>query len=118
MWWLYTAIGVGILLAIGVIGNRNKLKGEYEASLKGTDKEKALKAGRAYYSALRSGSLTIYDEQAIANDLHSMKGSATTAVVQSNNSIIEQLEKLGELKAKGILSEDEFNQQKAKLLNG
>ena len=115
MWW-YIIGGIIILVVVGLAINQNKLKSEYDAALKGTDKDKALKAGRAYYSALRSGSLTIYDEQAIANDLHAMKGTSTIAESRPANSVIEQLEKLGELKAKGILSEDEFNQQKAKLL--
>lgn len=47
----------------------------YEEALSKTDKADALKKGRDYYSALRGdGSLTIYDEQAIANDLKTMKG--------------------------------------------
>lgn len=49
------------------------LKERYEASLSGTDKRVALDAGRSYYSSLRKGkTLTIYDEQAITNDLSTM----------------------------------------------
>jgi hypothetical protein len=53
------------------------LKQEYDAALKGTSKRAALQAGRAYYSALRKGKmLTIYDEQAITNDLSTMNLSS------------------------------------------
>lgn len=49
------------------------LKEEYDNALRGNDKKRALDAGRAYYSSLRGqGKLTIYDEQAITNDLAAM----------------------------------------------
>jgi hypothetical protein len=52
---------------------RARLKSEYEEALRGRDKAKALAAGRAYYQEMRDGkNLTIYDEQAIANDLSTM----------------------------------------------
>ncbi|MBC7554353.1 MAG: hypothetical protein H7257_10280 [Taibaiella sp.] len=44
-------------------------------ALLGTDKGEALRKGRLYYSCIRKGSLTIYDEQAIANDLTTMKNA-------------------------------------------
>ena len=49
-----------------------QLEIDYKELLKGNDKTKALDAGRAYYSNLRGGKLTIYDEQALTNDLNSM----------------------------------------------
>ena len=118
MTWLIVAIIIGVLIAIGVIVNRNKLKSEYDEALKGTNKAKALKAGRAYYSALRSGTLTIYDEQAINNDIISMRTETNASIVkESSNSVLERLEKLGRLRAQGILTEAEFNRQKEKILN-
>lgn len=48
------------------------LKGAYEQALRQGDKRVALEAGRKYYSALRDGKLTIYDEQALANDISTM----------------------------------------------
>jgi hypothetical protein len=45
---------------------------QYNAAKASGDKQKALNAGRAYYSR-RRGRPTIYDEQAIANDLSTMK---------------------------------------------
>lgn len=75
-------IGLAIIVAIiiVVIKNKNKkirhleqLKLAYERSLKGNNKKTALDAGRAYYGALRENKiLTIYDEQAITNDLSAM----------------------------------------------
>jgi hypothetical protein len=49
------------------------LKNEYEIELKGVDKKRALAAGRKYYLALSlDDTLTLKDEQAIANDLFTM----------------------------------------------
>lgn len=50
------------------------LESIYQSNLCGTNKSEALRSGRAYYSSLRKDDiLTIYDEQAISNDLNSMK---------------------------------------------
>ncbi|HEX8355829.1 MAG TPA: hypothetical protein VF610_00370 [Segetibacter sp.] len=45
----------------------------YKNALNSGNKQEALYAGRAYYAELRNGELTIYDEQAIANDLSTIK---------------------------------------------
>ena len=71
------AIAVVIVLIILALRDKGrhaqKLKAEYDEALKSGDRGRALQAGRAYYAALRTGStLTIYDEQAIANDLKTM----------------------------------------------
>jgi len=66
-----------------------KLKTDYFDSLKGLDKSKALQFGREYYGSLREdGRVTIYDEQAISNDINSM--SNTVNVV---NTVIHKIEK-------------------------
>lgn len=45
----------------------------YDAALKGKDRKAALEAGRSYYSIARKGGApTLYDEQAMANDLSTM----------------------------------------------
>lgn len=63
-----------VLFAISNQKQAEKLKADYDDALRGTDKRKALEAGRAYYSNIRKGkTLTIYDEQAITNDLSTMK---------------------------------------------
>jgi hypothetical protein len=118
MTWIIVAIIIGVLIIIGVTVNRNELKSEYDEALKGSDKAKALKAGRAYYSALRSGNLTIYDEQAINNDISTMRTETKTSIgKQTSNSVLDKLEKLGQLKAQGVLTDEEFNIQKQKILN-
>lgn len=48
------------------------LKTNYKRALKSGEKQRALVAGRRYYSKLRKGELTLCDEQAIANDLSAM----------------------------------------------
>lgn len=49
------------------------LKEQYLYSLSMNSKKVALEHGREYYRYLRNGSLTVYDEIAIANDLSTMK---------------------------------------------
>jgi hypothetical protein len=52
------------------------LKDKYDAAIKSGDKQEALVCGRKYYAALRDGKrLTIYDEQAISNDLAAVKNN-------------------------------------------
>lgn len=49
-------------------------KEAYDKALQSSDKADALKKGRLYYSWIRdNNTLTIYDEQAITNDLSAMK---------------------------------------------
>ena len=70
---------LGIVVVIGLImyfnSNSNKEKSQklytaYRQALATKDKAASLEAGRAYYAFKRKDNrLTIYDEQAIANDL-------------------------------------------------
>ena len=107
-----------VLLIIFIVSEHKKGKmlkayrKAYQDALNGNDKRKALIAGRAYYSYLRKGTLTIYDEQAINNDINTMKMDS-----KNNNEYIEQLERLANLKNQGILSEEEFINEKSKILN-
>jgi hypothetical protein len=73
MGYFIAFIVIIVLAAIGKIGMQKQLKKQYDEALLGTDKRKALETGRKYYSALRNGKLTQYDEQAIANDISTMK---------------------------------------------
>lgn len=53
---------------------RKKIEDDYRESLRGTDKAKALELGRKYYAMNRPDKkLTMYDEQALTNDLSTMK---------------------------------------------
>jgi hypothetical protein len=69
---------IAIVFALIFMSNNAKakeleaLKQEYDRALLSGDKKAALTAGRNYYSRLRNGKLTIYDEQAITNDLTAM----------------------------------------------
>jgi hypothetical protein len=84
----------------------------------------ALQAGREYYASLRGGRLTIYDEQAIANDLSSIiptipqvdKASEHESYIGKND-IAEKIQKLLELKNSGLISETEFEDKKKKLID-
>jgi uncharacterized pyridoxamine 5'-phosphate oxidase family protein len=69
--------GIGIYFYVTARAKKLKeLKEEYDNALCGADKKRALNAGRAYYAFLRKKKiLTIYDEQAISNDLQSMDHS-------------------------------------------
>ena len=49
-----------------------KLRQAYETALNSGNRARALQFGRAYYAYLRHGRLTLYDEQAIANDMAAM----------------------------------------------
>lgn len=54
--------------------NQEILKKDFEEALKNYDKKAALEAGRKYYASIRpGGKLTIYDEQALTNDISTMK---------------------------------------------
>ena len=50
-----------------------KLWSAYQQALKSGNKRDALTAGRAYYAKKRGGKLTLYDEQALTNDLATME---------------------------------------------
>lgn len=68
------AIAIIIMMVVKYLNNKkaDRIWPEYQDALKSGDKKAALDAGRKYYSALRGGKLTIYDEQAITNDLLTM----------------------------------------------
>jgi hypothetical protein len=77
---IFAIVVIVVVVVIVVNVNKNKskklqeLKNAYDEALRGTDKQRAVNAGRAYYGALRKdGALTIYDETAINNDVSAMK---------------------------------------------
>lgn len=95
-----------------------RIQTRYYDALQGSDKSEALRLGRIYYGSLRDdGNVTIYDEQAINNDLNSMKVATKVLQPQLNASSLEKLERLAQLKAQGVLTEDEFKVEKAKILS-
>ena len=67
---------VVVVVAVVVLNSlkKQKLKDQYQEALRGTDKVRALEAGRAYYASLRKdGRLTTYDETALNNDINTMR---------------------------------------------
>jgi hypothetical protein len=90
-------------------------------------REKALQAGREYYKSLRNGQLSIYDEQAITNDLaavapisqanNTVKPNTNQSDENSQSDIVVKLEKLNLLKNKGIISQSEFEAKKKDLID-
>lgn len=77
MFYFLVFLIIIVIVSVAIQIQREKhlagLKQKYEKLLRGSDKRAALEAGRSYYSALRKDkSLTIYDEQAISNDLTTM----------------------------------------------
>lgn len=115
---------------------QNKLKQEYEdfkykLSQNPQNQELrqlTLQKARDYYSSLRNdGRLTIYDEQAIQNDLSLIINSSNNSYTQqSNDNSIEnkdnsdslaKLEKLKHLKDKGLITEADYEAKKQKILD-
>jgi hypothetical protein len=77
---VFAVIVIIAVIAIVVFVKKKKnekiqtLKNAYDEALRGTDKQRAVAAGRAYYGSLRKDSApTIYDETAITNDVSAMK---------------------------------------------
>ena len=70
-------VSIPIVIGIWLTQRKNRalkiLWDEYQEALRSVDKSRALVAGRKYYSRRRGGILSIYDEQAIANDMSTMK---------------------------------------------
>jgi response regulator of citrate/malate metabolism len=87
----------------------------------------AMVGGAAYYAGKRHEQGQQEDEytQARLDQLEAQQAAATQApppAPQSSGGIsdetIQQLQKLAELKTAGVLTEEEFNQQKQRLLQG
>ena len=81
---LYIFVGVLVAIAVAVLYfylksvNKSKaeiakIKNQYDKAIRDGNKALALELGRNYYSKLRGGNLSIYDEQAITNDLSTIK---------------------------------------------
>ena len=49
-----------------------KLRKRYQEALQGTNKKLALESGKEFYKFIRDGSITIFDEIIIAEDVASM----------------------------------------------
>lgn len=84
---------------------------------------KALEAGRAYASVSRdSKGTTIFDEAALKNDLDAVTAGAGAAArivappPMAAPSIADRLRQLDGLKAQGLVTEDEYQARRTKIL--
>jgi len=86
----------------------------------------AMVGGAAYYAGKKHEQNVQEDEytQARLDQLEAQQAASMQAQPAPpasggiSDEVIQQLQKLGELKAAGVLTEDEFNQQKQRLLQG
>lgn len=72
--FLFAFIAAIVWAVIHKKRKQERLRAAYYLALQGTNKAEAVRLGRLYYGSLRpNGQPTIYDEQAITNDLQTMK---------------------------------------------
>jgi hypothetical protein len=90
-----------------------------------TLRQDALEAGRAYSNLTReSKGVTLFDEMALKNDLDAAAAGAALAPVFVSRpvagaaSTAERLRSLTDLKAQGLITDDEFLARRAKILEG
>ena len=78
----------------------------------------AMVGGGAYYAGkkVQQGRQQEADQDARLQNLEDTPAPATPSSGGMTDQTIEQLQKLGDLKKQGVLTEDEFEQQKQKLL--
>ncbi len=88
-------------------------------------KELVLKLGREYSGLTRqfhgTDGITIYDEIALMNDINAACAGATSitprAKIETKQTIEHRLEKLLELMGKNLISEQEYNERRQKILD-
>ena len=116
------------IIVINTLNHKNKMgiKEDYEDALYKLQHEPnnsklkvtALELGRIYYSSLRFNKLlTIYDEQAINNDINSVCVSEVNSNNGETNDIYQDIEKLSKLKERGIITAYEYQEKKELLLS-
>lgn len=128
-------LGIGVVVVIGfamAIAQAKALiaaKAAYEAALAALSAEPhsndrriaALNAGRHYADLARkkagSNGVALFDEVAMQNDLTARLGSGASAPASGGREDrVTKLTKLAELRDKGVLSPEEFEAEKRKLL--
>lgn len=88
-------------------------------------KQQTLALGRQYSNLTRDRrGVTVYDEMALMNDInaatasavHAASASSTPSIAPKSASIEDRLKQLDALKTKGLLSDEEFNTRRQKIL--
>lgn len=82
-------------------------------------RESTLQLGRTYSNLTRNKSgVTVYDEVALSNDINAACAGAATLVDNKPTQAIEsRLQKLAELKTKGLIDEQEYAARREKILD-
>jgi hypothetical protein len=127
------------LLAIGLIffiewrkrSERDAAQAAYHEALRALKakptsadlRQQALARGRAYSNLTRNRrGVTVYDEMAVMNDIQAATAGATAAasaptpVAMSATSVEDRLKRLDELRAKGIVNDQEYEERRRKIL--
>jgi type II secretory pathway pseudopilin PulG len=83
-------------------------------------KQRTLELGRAYSNLTRNKEgVTVYDEVALMNDIGAATAGTTVPKTSPNvaPSIEERLAKLADLKSKGLINHDEYNNRRQRMLD-
>jgi hypothetical protein len=84
-------------------------------------RESTLQLGRTYSNLTRNKSgVTVYDEVALSNDINAACAGAATLVdnkLTQSQTIESRLQKLAELKSKGLIDEQEYTARREKILD-
>jgi hypothetical protein len=84
-------------------------------------RQTTLQLGRSYSNLTRNkGGVTVFDEVALANDINAACAGAATLVANKQaptQTIESRLQKLGELKSKGLIDEQEYATRRKKILD-
>jgi hypothetical protein len=81
-------------------------------------KQRALSVGRAYSALTRQNNVTIYDEMAVMNDIAAATAGAGAAAAVPNRETIEaRLTRLNDLHSKGLVTDQEWNERRLKILD-
>lgn len=127
MEWILIGLGIGIILFAIKLAASNGAKAAYDAALSelastpsdAALRKKTLELGRVYSNILRNNKgVTTFDEVALMNDINAACGSgAHKEKGMSPLTIDERLKMLAELKAKGLISDTEYDQKRTLVLS-
>jgi len=131
-WIMAVVFIVGLVIMLGQNAGRGKEKAEAEAAYRAslaalkmapTDadlKEDSLRKGRVYSNLTRNRQgVTMFDEVALMNDINAASagaGAPRPTREGADKTIEARLSSLQQLKAKNLISEQEYQQRRAEIL--
>ena len=80
-------------------------------------KQQVLQLGRVYSEHTRKGRVTLFDEIALQNDLNAATAGAMQSAQPVPRTPTERLQRLTELRAQGLISEQEYTEQRRQILS-